>query len=286
MFDLKHLQIQSANIMADVEEFVGKPMSPDELVRLFSVAIGQQGMDVYASVLRCAQDADSCRAANSWFPACLMLASSIEGLLCLIALLTKQEVQSKNSYGRLTKGKSVQDKILNAKFEVLIELADESGWLKTRSIDPELWLAVEQDLPIALSGLFPADTQVEQQARIEVFRQNRAVQMLRLLQHLRNLVHSTKSGRLGVDLKGPNFDDDCKFCFILGYQILCLLFESLISAAKDRMERLNNLRGKLSTQSLEALREMAQSMSEKTSVRFPPELASSMKEARRIKDGK
>jgi hypothetical protein len=256
MLDIERTRAEGEKLTQAIGDLLGVQLTPELATKLFEIAMGETCMGLYRVSLLYAQEADKCRGADAYFPASLMIASAIETLLALICLMAEEEVKRSSKYKswKTRKNTSFQDKVLGAFFQDYIDVATDLDWVPSSAVDAELLKAALQDFPLICSNLYPNDSSVQRIERLEKFQTRPGVEMLCILQGMRNLIHGPRWPRLGVKVTA-DFDADCKFVFVVSFQVMACLFETIIRKAKGRMADVDELRQRLSPKQISAIRD-------------------------------
>jgi hypothetical protein len=242
MLDFDTFRAEGQALIEEIAEALRIDFPLDLMTKLCEAALGKTGLELHRLTIFYAEEADKCRSAGAWFAACTMVASAIEGVLALFCILAKDEVENSQSYSMLIKGGgSYEDRVLNATFEKLIRVASELEWVPSDAVDPEILQASRQDFPQVLRNLFPALSFEEKAKKIRAFEAEPGMEMLRMLQYLRNLVHPPRCRRLGVKLGSIEFESDCKFAYIIAFPIMTCLFAAMARKANTKMRDLSGI---------------------------------------------
>jgi hypothetical protein len=101
--------------------------------------------------------------------------------------------------------------------------------------------AAVQDFPAVSRNLFPKLSEEELSAKLEMFKVEPGIEMLRFLQHMRNLVHANRWPRLGITITSPDFESDCKFIYVIGCQVMDCLFSAFLRKTQDSISKISLL---------------------------------------------
>ncbi len=257
MLDIERSRAEGEKLTQAVGELLGVHLTPELATKLFEAFMGETSMELYRVSLVYSQEADKCRGAGAFFSACLMTASAIEALLALICLLAKEEVECSREFKgwKAKKNASFLDKVLGAFFQDYVGIATELDWLPSNAVDAELFTAALQDFPLISSNLYPKDSITEKVERGRRFQANPGIEMLRILQDMRNLIHGPRWPRLGLKVTSE-FEADCKFVFVVSFQVMACLFETIIRKANGRMADVEALKKQLSSGTQSELRDL------------------------------
>jgi hypothetical protein len=241
MVDLAQFQAKGEAFQNRLGMVLGIERSDELLLRMFTAAVGDRGLDLYRAAIFYANQADICRSSGSFFAADLMIASAIEALLTFFALICVGDVQKSIAYRGFSKGKTFEERLFHATFDKFIALAIELEWVPSDVVDTEILKASIQDFPVALAGLFPRLSPEERAKKAEAFALQPGIEMLRILQDLRNLIHPSRCARLGVEIHTPHFEHDCKFVFVVSFQVMVCLFTAITRRSEKQLSDFENL---------------------------------------------
>ncbi len=255
MLDFERTRAEGEKLTQAVGELLGVQLTPELATKLFEATMGKTSMELYRVSLMYAEEADKCRGVDAYFSASLMIASAIETLLALICLMTKDDVESSSEFRgwKTKKNASFQDKVLGAFFQEYIDVATGLDWVPSDAVDAELLEAAVQDFPLISSNLYPKDTKVQRVERVKRFQDKPGIEMLRILQDMRNLIHGPRWPRLGVKVTSE-FESDCKFVFVTSFQVMACLFATISRKANTRTADADALRQVLSPEVQSMLR--------------------------------
>jgi hypothetical protein len=235
MIDLTKLKMEGEKLTSTLGQLLGGNLDNETLTKGFEASMGETRMELYRLSVFYGQESDRCRAAEAYFPACLMMASAIETLLGLFCLLSQKEVEKSDVYRSLCVGKkkkrSFEENILSAFFDNYIEIASSLQWIPSDVVDTEVLKAALQDFPLIVENFYPKESDDEKRKRRERFESNPGIEMLCMLQDMRNLIHGPRWTRLGMKAAYSDFEADCKFIYVISYQVLASLFDTVISHA-------------------------------------------------------
>lgn len=238
MFDQDVIASEVETLRRQIGKLLGLDLTPELAVQLYEAAMGVESMELYRVITFYAQEADKCRQSGAYFSACLMLTSAIEALLATFCLLSQPLVEETAIFRGIAEGMNYKEKILQAHFEKFIQLAERFDWVPSDAVAPDLLAAAIQDFPLVVANLFPKISDESKVAKLEAFKANPGIEMLRFLQHLRNLVHPGRWPRFGITASSPDLENDCKFVFVIGYQVMECLFNAMSRISKDSVSQL------------------------------------------------
>jgi hypothetical protein len=241
MFNQNAIARDAEALRKQIGELIGVDLTPELAVRLYEAAMGVEGMELYRVITFYAFESDRCRQSNAYFSACLMLSSAVEGLLATLCLFSEQQVEQTAIYKSIVEGDKYKEKILNATFEKYIQFAAKFGWVPSDVIAPDLLIAAVQDFPTVSRNLFPKLSEEALSAKLEAFKVEPGIEMLRFLQHMRNLVHANRWPRLGITIASPEFESDCKFVYVIAYQVMDCLFNAFSRKSRSSISKISLL---------------------------------------------
>ncbi len=233
MFDLDQLKLETVRLESTMHAALGVRLNSETRGTVYRAALGETRSQLYEVAQLFAAEADKGRNAGGYFSATLMIASAIETLLALTCLLSEKEVARSGAY-RSLKGKkkrNFEEKILSAFFSDLIEIAIDLNWIVSSDLDQTVINAVKTDMPVFADGIYPSDSAEERMLRIERLDTNPGVEMLSVLQDIRNLIHGPRWPRLSIKADPVAFEDNCKFAFVVSYQVMMCLFGTITRKA-------------------------------------------------------
>ncbi len=243
MFDQDATARGAEALRRQIGDFIGVELTPELTVQLYEAAMGVEGMELFRVITFYAFESDRCRQSNAYFSACLMLASAIEGLLATLCLFSEQQVEQTTIYKSIKEkeGDNYRKKILDTTLEKYIQLAEQLSWVPSDVIASDLFSAAVQDFPAVSRNLFPKDSEAKLSAKLEEFKVKPGIEMLRLLQHMRNLVHANRWPRLGITIASPEFESDCKFVYSIACQVMYCLFNEFSRKSQDSISKISLL---------------------------------------------
>lgn len=256
MLDIKRAQAEGERLTAEIGGFLGAELTPELATKLFEIALGPTCVELYKVAIVYANEADKCRNSEAYFSAALMIASSVESLLALMCFINREDVGHSREYKawKIKKNRTFEENVLHAYFQDYIAVADAFNWVPSDAVDSDLLRAVSIDLPIVFRGLYPRDTIEEAENRASAFRAKPGITMLETLRDMRNLIHGPRWPREGLKAGSPGFHDDCKFAFVISFQVMSCLFETLVRMSKSRMAQISSMRTQISPAEQDRLR--------------------------------
>jgi hypothetical protein len=150
---------------------------------------------VYDLALQCEEEMLKCSAASAYFAGCLMGAAMNEALLSLLCMFYEDDVKNTSQYARSTKkGKpSTFRKIVGTwGLDQFINVAEQLSWIPNNVVAPEFVLPLSDAYRELAAISHPELLPHEIERRTVAFRTSPGSAMLRMLQDLRNTIHSGK----------------------------------------------------------------------------------------------
>jgi hypothetical protein len=214
---------------------------------------------IYDLALRRETEMLKCNGAEAYFAGCLMGAAMNEALLMLLCLFYNDEVKRTKQYEwstRRDKRSAFRDVVGTWRLEQFIRVAEELAWIPNDVVAPEFVIPLSD----AYRELAPISNPEMRHDDIEkaaaAFHAAPGPAMLRMIQDLRNSIHSGKWIRSGRVLRAPHFDGWCRIAIHISAEIRnCLIHlmaqknVALVTAAKTKFD---NEMGKLRAQMLAA----------------------------------
>jgi hypothetical protein len=136
--------------------------------------------------------------------------------------------------------------VLTADFQNYVDVADQLNLVPSEAVATEIFQAAIQDFPLVAANLFPDLSESAIAEKLEAFKSSPGIEMLRILQHMRNLVHRTRWSRLRLKLNPKTFEDDCKFVLVIATQVFFCLAETFIRIATAGTANVSALKEELS----------------------------------------
>jgi hypothetical protein len=254
MFDLKHVEAEGARFTKEVGELLGVDLTPETSTKLFLAAMGSLRSELYRSCLFYGQEADKCRSSGAYFAACIMHASAIESLLAVLCLTCQKEIEDSGLNKKFKRGKGYEEKVLKADFQDYIDVASHLGWIPSDAMANDLLVAAMQDFPLVVANLYPDLSEEDRRNKVKRFAQNPGIEMLRILQHMRNFVHGSRWARVGITATAHDLESDSKFAFVVASQVMFCLTNTFIRLATEGLARANEIKDKLSPEGFEVVR--------------------------------
>jgi len=254
MFDLKHVEAEGARFTKEAGELLGVELTPEASTKLFLASMGPVRSELYRSCLFYGQEADKCRSSGAYFACCIMQASAIESLLAVLCLTSQKEIENSELNKKFKRGKGYEERVLKADFQDYIDVASHLGWVPSDAVANDLLVAAMQDFPLVVANLYPDFSEEDRHDKVERFGQNPGIEMLRVLQHMRNFVHGSRWARVGITASVHDLESDSKFAFVVASQVMFCLTKTFIKLATEGLTKANEIRGKLSPEAFEAAR--------------------------------
>lgn len=179
---------------------------------------------IYDFTVVCETQMLKCDKAGAYLAGCMMGAAMNEALLSLLCLFYEESVKETRHYKTATQRETYEAMVGNWKFEHLIRIAAELKWIPNDVVKPEL-IACLKDVYIELTPIdYPHMKQGEIDKGAEEFDTNSGIALLRLIQELRNSIHSGKWIRGGRNLIPSNLDDWCRVSIYVSAEVRdCLI---------------------------------------------------------------
>jgi hypothetical protein len=201
---------------------------------------------LYDLALRCETEMLKCDKTEAFFAGCLMGAAMNEALLSLLCLFYEDEVKGTKQYTRSTKNKTkstFREIIAAWSLDQLIHVAEQLSWIPRNVAAPEFALALadayRELAPISYPGILPEAIE-ERASKFEV---EPGPAMLRMLQELRNTIHSGKWLRGERILNPAHFDGWCRIAIHVSAEIRSCLVHLMamkniahLTAAKAKLD--------------------------------------------------
>ncbi len=105
-----------------------------------------------------------------------------------------------------------------------------------------------------MANLYPDLSEDDRHNKVERFAQSPGIEMLRILQHMRNFVHGPRWARVGITASADDLESDSKFAFVAASQVMFCLTRTFIRLATDGLAKANEIRRKLQPEDFEVLR--------------------------------
>jgi hypothetical protein len=226
MINLDDIARDADELRKQVSAVIGVDLTPELAVKLYEAAMGPENLEVYRVITYFAHESDKCRQSGAWFSACLMTASAIEGLLTALCLFSQTEVETTGTYKSISQAGTYKERILRINLDKLVQLAAKFDWIPSDAVAPDLLQAAIIDFPLFRRNLYPHEDDSTRAIKFEAFKKDPGIEMLQVLQHMRNLVHPNRWPRFGITITSPEFESDCKFIYVIAYQVMGCLFET------------------------------------------------------------
>ena len=209
-------------------------------------------LSIYDLALQCETEMLKCNAAEAYFAGCLMGAAMNEALLSLICLFYPAEVENTKQYGWSTKkGKrgSFQEVVGSWKLEQFIKVAEELDWIPRDVVAPQ-FVTPLSDAYRELATISDPKLSTADVARgAALFEVSPGPAMLRMIQDLRNSIHSGRWIKSEQLLHAFHFDGWCRIAIHVSGEIRnCLIHritQKNIALLTSAMERFESIVGSL-----------------------------------------
>lgn len=262
MFDLEQVNSNGEKLTRQLSELLGMNLTADHLVKLYFAGLGQIRANLYLTTLFYSQEADRCRSVGAYFSACLMTSSAIESLLAVLCLTSQKDVEVLPAYKKFRGKGSYEERILNADFQNYIEVASQLGWIPSDAVSSDVLDTAVQDFPLMAANLYPTLSDESRREQLDTFKKDPGIEMLRLLQHMRNLVHGSRWVRLQIKIDSQRMEDDSKFIYVIAYQVMYCLISTFTNIATTNMTNAIAIRSVLPNEVWEVVRKQVQSIAE------------------------
>ena len=223
------------------------PVEVPESADILRAIMDPKQLLIYDLALRCETEMLKCNGAEAYFAGCLMGAAMNEALLMLLCLFYTDEVKSTRQYGWSTKKdkrSAFRDVVGTWKLDQFIRVAEELAWISNDVVAPEFVIpladAYRELAPISNPEMDPDD--IEKGAA--AFHAAPGPAMLRMIQDLRNSIHSGKWIRGERLLRAPDFDGWCRIAIHVSAEIRnCLIYlmaqknVALVTLAKTKLDK-------------------------------------------------
>ena len=200
---------------------------------------------VYDLALQCETEMLKCHEATAYFAGCLMGAAMNEALLSLLCMFYEDDVKNTPQYARSTKkgGPSTFRKIVGTwGLDQFINVAEELSWIPNDVVAPEFVLPLSDAYRELTAISHPELLPHEIEKRATAFRTSRGYAMLRMVQDLRNTIHSGRWIRGERVLNVAHFDW-CRIAIVVSAEIRSCLLHLIVqrnvpvlNAAKARFD--------------------------------------------------
>jgi hypothetical protein len=150
--------------------------------------------------------------------------------------------------------------MLSADFQNYIDVASHLGWVPSDVVSSDLLQAAIQDFPLVAANLYPNLSTRARSEMADRFRTHPGIEMLRFLQHMRNLVHGSRWARLGITVKTSDFESDSKFVLVIASQVMFCLSRTFSKLAASGIANANEINEKLSPKARTLVRQQVQAM--------------------------
>jgi hypothetical protein len=197
--------------------------------------IDPKHLSVFTLALRCETEMLICQENKSYLAGCLMGAAMIEALLSLLCLSYPNEVQQTHHFKVSDPHESYEDAVGTWKFEHLIRVAKELQWIPYTIVSEKMLgplIEVYQEL-MPLTNPEMDDAAIAD--GVERFTTEPGVAMLRLVQDIRNSIHSgvwIRSRRTPDEL---HFDGWCVIALRVSGEIRDCLLHHLAVAGTSKL---------------------------------------------------
>lgn len=179
---------------------------------------------VFDLALRCETEMYKCEQAGAYLSGCLMGAAMNEACLSLLCLSYKDDVKNTHHYRNAKLRETYEAMIGQWKFEHLIRVAKELDWMPNEVVDPITAAALLDAYLELMPVSYPKITQAELEVGAAEFESAPGIAMLRLIQELRNSIHSGSWIRGERRLDETHFDTWCRIAIrVSGETRNCLL---------------------------------------------------------------
>jgi len=260
MFDLEPVNAIGEKLTNQFSELLEMDLSVESMVQLYFAGLGKIRADLYLTTLFYGREGDRCREAGAYFSACLMTSSAIESLLAVLCLTSQEDVERIPAYKKFRGEGSYEERVLNADFQSYIDVASELGWIPSDFVSSELLDAAIKDFPLMAANLFPTLSEENRRQQLEAFKKNPGIEMLRLLQHMRNLVHGARWVRLRIRIETRSMEADSKFIYVIAFQVMYCLIQTFTNIATAGIEKATALKGALPPEVWKVVREQVESI--------------------------
>lgn len=117
------------------------------------------------------------------------------------------------------------------------------------------------------ANLYPALSEESRSEQLEEIKKDPGIEMLRLLQHMRNLVHGSRWVRLRIRIDSPCMEADSKFIYVIASQVMYCLISTFTNIATTNMTNAVALKSALPPEVWELVRKQVQKIAESESPR-------------------
>ena len=205
-------------------------------------------LSIYDLALQCETEMLKCNSAEAYFAGCLMGAAMNEALLSLICLFYPTEVKNTKQYGWSTKkGKrsSFQEVVGSWKLEQFIKVAEELDWIPREVVAPQFVTPLSDAYRELAAISDPKSSTADVAAGAALFEVSPGPAMLRMIQDLRNSIHSGRWIKGGQVLHAFHFDGWCRIAIHVSGEIRnCLIHRitqksvAVLAAAVESFEKI------------------------------------------------
>jgi hypothetical protein len=193
---------------------------------------------VYELALRCETEMYTCERAGAYLAGCLMGAAMNEACLSLLCLSYREEVMTTHHYRNAKLRESYEVMVGHWKFEHLIRVAKELTWIPNTVVDAPTIAALLDAYRELMPASYPTMLRAEIEMGAAEFETAPGIAMLKLIQELRNSIHSGSWIRGKRRLDDTHFDGWCRIAIRVSAETRnCLLhFMAERSAAMVRSQ--------------------------------------------------
>ena len=196
-----------------------------DLTQTLRAIMDSKQLAIYELALRCETEMLQCEKVGAYLAGCLMGAAMIESFLSLLCLFYKAEVVATSHYQTATQRETYEAMVGNWKFEHLIRVAKELSWIPHDVVSLQVIVALidvyRELMPISEPDLSPEAVELG----VAEFEDDPGIAMLRLIQSLRNSIHSGQWIRSGRVPDTTHFDGWCQIAIRLSGEVRnCLIY--------------------------------------------------------------
>jgi hypothetical protein len=214
-----------------------------DLTQMLREIMDPKQLAIYELALRCETETLKCERAGAYLAGCLMGAAMIEAFLSLLCLFYKAEVVTTKHYKGAEPRETYETMVGNWKFEHLIRIAKELSWIPHNVVSLQVIVALidvyRELMPMSDPDLSPEMLELG----VAEFEDDPGIAMLRLIQSLRNSIHSGQWIRSGRVPDASHFDGWCQISIRLAGEVrnclIHLMTTKNLSLLNDAVETYN-----------------------------------------------
>lgn len=217
---------------------------------------------VYELALRCETEMYKCEQAGAYLAGCLMGAAMNEACLSLLCLSYKADVQKTHHYRNAKLRETYEAMVGHWKFEHLIRVAKELGWMPNDVVDAPTVAALLEAYRELMPASYPTISQAEIETGEAEFHTSPGIAMLKLIQELRNSIHSGNWIRGKRRLDDSHFDGWCRIAIRVSAETRNCLLHFLAETNSSLLQEQMTVFEKQMTEAKEALLRMGKDPAE------------------------